>query len=48
MHSSVINLSNLLDQNVLSLKFSDPADIVLFASNQQERDVAEEGEDIIS
>lgn len=46
-HSSVVNSSNLLDQNVLSLESSDPADIALLASSQEELDEAEVGEDVI-
>lgn len=38
----------LLDQNVLSLKSFNTADIALLASSQEELDVAEEGEDVIS
>lgn len=42
-------LNDLLDQDILSLESSDPADSILLApSNPEEVDVAEEGEDIVS
>lgn len=42
-HSSAS--SKLLDQNVLSLASSDPADSALLAASQEEQDVAEESEE---
>lgn len=46
-HSSVVNSSDLLDQDVLSLESSEPADIALLTSSQEELDEAEVGEDVI-
>lgn len=44
-HSSASDLSKLLDQDVLSLASSNPADNALLAASQKDQDVVEEGEE---
>lgn len=44
-HSSAADTRELLDQDMLSLVSSDPADSALLGASQEEQDVAEEGEE---